>query len=62
MSRCRNYKYMLFLIYEVLHEGINIDLSTKMIQHNNALRTHLVLNHKAKGLSQRPFSFWSAKG
>ena len=33
-----------------------------MVQHNNALRTHLILNHKAKGLPGRSFAFRSPKG
>ena len=42
------------MIYEVLHDDINIDLSAKIIQHKNAVRTHLVLNNKAKVLPRRP--------
>ena len=33
-----------------------------MVQYNNALRTHLILNHKAKGLPGRSFAFRSPKG
>ena len=41
------------MIYEVLHDNINIDLSAKIIQHKNEVRTHLVLNNKAKVLPRR---------
>ena len=36
----------LFLKYEDIYEDININLTAKMVQHYNVLRTHLVLNHK----------------
>ena len=51
----------LFLKSKVLHEYINIDLTAKMVQHNNTLRTYLVQNHKAKVLSQRTFAIWRPK-
>ena len=52
----------LFWKYEELNEDININLTAKMVQHKNVLRTHLLLNLKAKGLLQRFFAFWCPKG
>ena len=52
----------IFNIYEVLHEDINIDSRAEMIKHEDALRTHLVLNHKAKVLPRSSFTFYSPKG
>ena len=47
----------LFLKYDVLHEDINIYLIAKMVQYSNTVRTHLVLNHKAKCVRQKTFCF-----
>ena len=38
----------LFLKYEVFHEELKIDLTTKIVQYNNTLHTHMVINHKTK--------------
>ena len=48
--------------YEVLQEELNIDLIAKMVQYNNALHTHLILNHKAKSVLRSLFAFRSPKG
>ena len=48
--------------YEVLQEELNIDLIAKKVQHNNTLRIHWVLNHKAKRLLRNFFAFRSPKG
>ena len=44
----------------VLNADINIDLTIKMVQHNNALHKQLILNLKVNRISQRQFSFQSS--